>query len=62
MTWETITRIKLIAADGMVLTNGNTFGKEVYLGSGDSPDNWSEITEEEAKELQEEVTGGESDG
>ena len=62
MTWETITRIKLIAEDGMVLTNGNTFGKEVYLGSGDSPDNWREITDEEAKELQEEVTGGESDG
>lgn len=62
MTWETITRIKLIAADGMVLTNGNTFGKEVYLGSGDSPDNWREITDEEAKELQEEAVGGESVG
>ena len=62
MTWETITRIKLTAADGMVLTNGEAFGKEVYLGSSDKPDNWREITEAEAKQLQEEVAGGESVG
>ena len=31
----------------MVLTNGETYGTEVYLGTGDSVDNWHEITEEE---------------
>ena len=50
MTQETITRIKLIAYDGMVLTNGEAFGKEVFLGTGDSADNWHEITEAEAQE------------
>lgn len=47
MKQETITSIKLIASEGMVLTNGETYGTEVYLGTGDSAENWSEITEEE---------------
>lgn len=51
MTQETITRIKLIASDGMMLTNGEVFGKEVFLGTGDSADNWHEITEVEAQEI-----------
>lgn len=51
MTQETITRIKLIAAEGMTLTNGKTFGKEVYLGSGDKTENWQEITDAEAEEM-----------
>lgn len=54
MKQETITRIKLTASVGMTLTNGETFGKEVYLGNGDSPDNWTEITDAEAKKIQEE--------
>ena len=28
---------------GMVLTNGETFSDRVYLGVGDSPDNWWEV-------------------
>ena len=52
MKQETITSIKLIASEGMLLTNGDTFGKEVYLGTGDSPENWHEITEEEYEEKQ----------
>jgi hypothetical protein len=45
----------ILTADiGMVLTNGNTFGHTVYLGVGDSIDNWHEITEEEAERLQNE--------
>ena len=52
MKQETITRIKLTAAEGMTLTNGETFGKEVYLGTGDAPENWSEITDEEAAAIQ----------
>ena len=50
MKQETITLTKLIASDGMMLTNGEVIGKEVFLGTGDSPDNWHEITEAEAQE------------
>lgn len=53
MTQETITRIKLIASEGMMLTNGEVFGKEVFLGTGDTADNWHEITEAEAQEIME---------
>lgn len=43
----------ILTADiGMMLTNGNTFGKTVCLGIGDSVDNWHEITEEESERLQ----------
>ena len=47
MIKETITRIKLTANDGYILTNGEVYGKEVYLGVNDNSDNWHEITEEE---------------
>ena len=53
MTQEIITRVKLTASEGMTLTNGETFGKVVYLGINDSADNWHEITDEEAEKLQE---------
>ena len=59
MTQEIITRIKLIASNGMVLTNGETFGKEVYLGIGDKPENWHEITEEEYNKIQNNLVEGE---
>lgn len=49
MTQETIELRKLTAAEGMTLFNGETFGKEVYLGRHDSPDHWHEITDEEAE-------------
>ena len=51
MKQETITLTKLIASDGMMLTNGEVIGKEVFLGTGDSADNWHEITEAEAQEI-----------
>ena len=41
---------KLIASEGKVLTNGEAFGKVVYLGANDSETNWYEITEEEYSE------------
>ena len=41
----------LKADEGMTLTNGEAFGKVVYLGTNDSMNNWHEITDEEAKEL-----------
>ena len=47
MKQETITLTKLISSDGMVLTNGEAYGREIFLGSGDSADNWHEITEAE---------------
>ena len=52
MKTETIELIKLTASEGMTLTNGETYGKEVYLGCNDSPENWREITDSEAEELQ----------
>ena len=53
MKLETIELRKLTASEGMTLTNGESFGKEVYLGRNDKPENWQEITDEQAKTLQE---------
>lgn len=50
MKKETITRIKLTASNGMTLTNGTDFGKEIFLADTDAPDNWYEITDSEAEE------------
>lgn len=48
MEKETIKIIKLTAATGMTLTNGEAFGKDIYLGCNDTVENWHEITDEEA--------------
>lgn len=37
----------LYASDGMVLTDGKTYGKVVYLAEGAEESAWHEITEEE---------------
>lgn len=50
MTQKIITRIELTASEGMTLTNGEAFGKVVYLGVNDSADNWREITDEQYKQ------------
>lgn len=55
MKLETIELRKLTASEGMTLTNGEAFGKEVYLGCNDKPENWQEITNEEAEKLQAEA-------
>lgn len=47
MTETTIQLKKLTASEGMILTNGEAYGKEIYLGCNDSSDNWHEITEAE---------------
>ena len=51
MEKQTIKIIKLIASEGYILTNGETYSTEVYLGRNDSADNWREITEEEYNEI-----------
>ena len=48
---QTINLIKLVASEGMTLTNGEVYSKEIYLGKNDSADNWHEITDEEAARL-----------
>lgn len=47
MKKETITRIKLTASEGHILTNGKEYGKIVYLASGDEGADWWEISDEE---------------
>lgn len=51
MTIETIELRKLIASKYMILTNGEAYGKEIYLGVNDIPGNWWEITEEEYEDI-----------
>ena len=63
---STIEIIKLTASEGMTLACGDTFGKVIYLGVNDKPENWLEITDAEAekrqkeleKEIKEEVNNG----
>ena len=51
MTETKIELRKLTAAEGMILTNGEAFGKEIYLGKNDSAENWHEITQAEYDEI-----------
>lgn len=47
----------LLADEGMVLTDGSSFGTTVRLGKGDDGAAWYEITAEEAeKRMNEETT------
>lgn len=39
---------KLIADEGMTLTNGEAFGKTVWLANGDDGARWYEVADEEA--------------
>lgn len=47
MNKEMITRIKLTACEGHILTDGESFGKIVYLASDDDGSEWYEITDAE---------------
>ena len=47
MQQNTIHIITLTASDGMTLTNGEIYSKQVYLGIHDSPENWREIPDSE---------------
>ena len=52
---------KITASDGMVLTNGEVYSKEIYLGCNDRIENWHEITDAEyeavLKKQEEELKG-----
>lgn len=47
MKTENIQLTKLTADNGMVLTNGESYGREIYLGANDKADLWREIPESE---------------
>lgn len=51
MRTETIIRTKIIASDGMVLTNGETYGTEIFLADGVSASDFREITREEYENI-----------
>ena len=54
MQAETITRIKLTASEGMMLTDGENYGKEVFLAVDGDQSAWREITEAEYEKIVEE--------
>lgn len=54
MEISTIELRKLTADNGKVLTNGEAYGKEIYLGKSDKPEKWHEISEEEYNKIFEE--------
>ena len=67
MEVKTIELREIKAAEGMVLTNGETYssvGGSVFLGINDSVDNWHEITEEEYNETKNKIAecGVDTDG
>lgn len=47
MKKETLTTIKLTASEGHILTDGENYGRIVYLAQGDEGEKWYEITERE---------------
>lgn len=51
MTKEIITITKLIADDGMVLTDGEHFGECIYLSEDANKSSYYEISQEEYEKL-----------
>ena len=47
MIIENIVLKKIIASDGMVLTDGETYGKIIFLAKDSDITKWHEITKEE---------------
>lgn len=44
-------RIVLKASEGMILTDGEIFGRIIFLADGTNPDAFTEITEEQYAEI-----------
>lgn len=51
MKVETIVRKKITASEGMILTDGEVYGKIIYLAEGKSEDAFYEITDAEYEEI-----------
>lgn len=47
MKTEQITVKKIIADEGMILTDGKTYGRVIFLGADRTADEFYEITQEE---------------
>lgn len=59
---ETVIELrKITASEGMVLTNGEAYSKEIYLGKNDKADNWHEITDAEYEAILKEQSLTESE-
>lgn len=43
---------RLVADEGKILTNGEIYSEEIYLGIYDSIENWHEIDKEEMSQEQ----------
>ena len=48
------TRTVLYADPGMVLTDGENYGKQIFLGDGRSAEEYHEITDEEMAAIEQE--------
>lgn len=52
MQTETINTTVLIADEGKILTDGEVYGRTIYLAKNRSPEEFHEITEAEYEEIQ----------
>ena len=59
MQIEQITRTKLTASEGKVLTDGETYGKIIFLAIGADASKWYEIPESEYEKILAEQENGE---
>ena len=51
------TRLVIYADEGKVLTNGETYGRTIYLANGENSDNYHEISEAEYQQYLKETQG-----